>query len=96
MRWERNATRQTSVLVLIFKGMGEVKNCNTYREVKMLEHAMKIAERVLERIRELVNIDLMPFGFILGRRTTDTLLVVRRMQEEYRDKKNEIHVFCGY
>ena len=39
----------TSVLVPIFKGKGDVKNCNTYRGVKLLEHTMKIVERVLER-----------------------------------------------
>ena len=45
---------QTSVLVPIFKG--DVRNCNTYRGVKLLEHATKIIERVLEkRIRELVK-----------------------------------------
>ena len=49
---------------------------------------MKIVERVLERrIRELVNIDSMQFGFMPGRGTTDALFVVQRMQEEYRDKK---------
>ena len=40
---------QTSVLVPIFKGKGKIRNCNTYRGVKLLEHAMKIVERVLER-----------------------------------------------
>ena len=40
---------QTSVLVPIFKGKGDVRNCNTYRGVKLLEHAMKIVQRVLER-----------------------------------------------
>ena len=40
---------QTSVLVPIFKGKGDVRSCHTYREVKLLEHAMKIVERVLER-----------------------------------------------
>ena len=40
---------QTSVLVPIFKGKEDVKNCNTYRGVKLIEHVMKIVERVLER-----------------------------------------------
>ena len=52
---------------------------------------MKIVERVLERrIRELVNIDSMQFGFMPGRGTTDALFVVQRMQEEYRDKKKKL------
>ena len=49
---------QTSVLVPIFKEKGGVRNCNTYKGVKLLEHAMKIVERILEkRIQKLVNID---------------------------------------
>ena len=40
---------QTSVLVPIFKGKGDVRSCNTYKGVKLLEHAMKIVERVLVR-----------------------------------------------
>ena len=84
---------QTSVLVPIFKGKGDVRNCNTYRGVKLLEHAMKIVERVLDRIiRELVNSDSMQFGFMPGRGTTDALFVVRRMQEEYRDKKKKLYM----
>ena len=77
----------------VFKGKGDVRNCTTYRGVKLLEHAMKIVERVLERrIRELVNIDSMQFGFIPGRETTDALFVVRRIQEEYRDEKKKLYM----
>ena len=31
---------QTSVLVLIFKGKGDIRKCNIYRGGKLLEHAM--------------------------------------------------------
>ena len=41
--------------------------------MQLLEHAMKLVERVLERIRELVNIDKVQFGFVPGRETTDAL-----------------------
>ena len=40
---------QTSVPVPIFKERGEVRNCHSYRVVKLLEHAMKIVGRVLKR-----------------------------------------------
>ena len=47
---------KTSVVVAIFKGKGDVMDCGAYRGVKLLEHAMKIVERVLEnRIRGLVT-----------------------------------------
>ena len=35
----------------------------------------------------------MQFGFMPGRGTTDPLLVVRRMQEEYRDKKKKSYTY---
>ena len=40
---------KTSMIVPIFKRRGDVMSCGSYREVKLLEHAMKIIERVLER-----------------------------------------------
>ena len=40
---------QTSVLVPIFKGKEDVRNCYTYKGVKLLEHTMKIIEKMLER-----------------------------------------------
>ena len=49
-----------SVLVPLYKGKGDVRECGSYRGVKLLEHGLKILERVLEkRLREVVNIDEM-------------------------------------
>ena len=33
----------------IYKGKGDVMNCRAYRGVKLLEHGIKIVERVLEK-----------------------------------------------
>ena len=64
-----------------------------YRGVELLEHTMKVVEKVLERrIRELVNIDSMQFGFMPGRGMTEKLFVVQRIQEEYRDKKKKLYL----
>ena len=63
---------QTGLLVLIFKEKEDVRSCNEYREGKLLEHTMKITERVLKRrIQELVNVDGIQFGFMPGRGMTD-------------------------
>ena len=71
---------KTSVVVPIFKGKADVMDCGAYRGVKLLEHAMKIVERVLEnRIRELVMIDEIQFGFMPGKGTTHALFILRRM-----------------
>ena len=74
-------------MVPIYKRKGDVTNCGEYRGVKLLEHGMKIIERVLEKkIRALMVVDDMQFGFMPGRRMTDALFIVRRMQEEYMEK----------
>ena len=39
---------KASVIVPIFKEKGDVTSCGSYRGVKLLEHAMKIVEKVLE------------------------------------------------
>ena len=73
---------KTSVIVPIFKGKGDVMSCGSYRGVKLLEHVMKIVERVLEsQIRTLVNLNEMQFGFMPGKGTVDVIFIVRRMQE---------------
>ena len=54
---------------------------------------MRIVERVLERrIRELLNIDSIQFGFMPGRGTTVALFAMRRMEDEYKGKKKS----CTY
>ena len=69
------------------KGKGGVKNCNAYRGIKLFKHAMRIVERVLERrIREVVNVDGMQFGFMPDRGTTVVLFIFGRVQEKYREE----------
>ena len=63
-------------------------DCGACRGVKLLEHTMKIVERVLEnRIRELIMMDEMQFGFMPGKGTTHALFILRRMQEEFRGRE---------
>jgi len=51
--------------------------CGSYRAIKLLEHAMKVIERVLERrIREKVKIVAMQFGFMPGKGTTGAIFTV--------------------
>ena len=51
---------QMSELVAIYKGKGDVLECSSSRGIKLLEHGMKVAERVLERrLRQTVEIDKM-------------------------------------
>ena len=66
-----------SVIVPVYKGKGSPLECGSYRAIKLLEHAMKVLERVLaNRIREQVDIDDMQFGFTPGKGTTDAIFIL--------------------
>ena len=57
-------------------------SCGAYRGVKLLEHAIKIVEKVLERImRHMVKVDEMQFGFMPGKGSIDAVFILRRLQE---------------
>ena len=78
-------------MVSIYKDKGDALECNSYRGIKLLEHAMKVFERVIEaRLREKVDIDDMQFGFRAGKSTTDAIFIVRQLQEKYSEKKGVV------
>ncbi|MBJ5547118.1 hypothetical protein JGG71_23225, partial [Salmonella enterica subsp. enterica serovar Derby] len=71
--WEK------SVIIPVYKGKGDPLECGSYRAVKLLDHAMKVVERVLEqRIRNQIRVDEMQFGFMPGKGTTDAVFLVRQ------------------
>ena len=52
-----------SWLVNVHKGKGDALACGSYRGIKMVEHAMKVLERVIERrVRNIVKIDSMHYA----------------------------------
>jgi len=66
--------------------------CGSYRGIKLLEHAMKVVERIFEhRIRQQIVIDDMQFGFMKGKGTTDAddLAVIAETEEELIKRLNE-------
>jgi hypothetical protein len=85
-----------SWMVSIYKGKGDALECGSYRGVKLLEHGLKVFERVVEaRLRRnimegRISIDDMHFGFMPGRGTTDAVFVVRQVQEKYLQKRREL------
>ena len=66
-----------SIVVSIFKGNGYIRNCDCYGGVMLLEHGMKVVERVLEK--RLVSVDEMQFGFMPERGTIDLEKVAGRV-----------------
>ena len=58
-------------MVPIFKGNGDVLECNNYRGIKLMSHTMKLWERIIEaRLREITKIADIQFGFRPGKSTT--------------------------
>ena len=83
---------KTSVVVPVFKEK-DVMNCGLYRRVKLLEHGMKIIERVLERrIRALVDFDQAQFGFMPEKGTRDALFLVQTLLEEHRANDKRMYM----
>ena len=67
-------------MVPIFKGNGDAMNCMAYRGVKLLEHAMKTVEKVLERrLRHMVKVDKIQSGFMSGKGTIDAVFTLRKL-----------------
>ena len=82
-----------SVVVPIFKGKGDAMSCRAYRRVKLLEHAIKTVEKVLERrMRCMVKVYKMQFGFMPGKGTIDAVFILRTLQEEYLEKEKKLYM----
>ena len=82
-----------SWMVNVYKGEADTLACGSYRGINLLEHAMKVLERVIEtRVRKIVKIDSMQFGFMAGRSTTDAFFIVRQLQEKYLGKNKELRI----
>ena len=72
------------MLVPLYKGKGDIKECKNYRGVKLISHSMKLSERVIEaRIRKDVTIGEQQFGFMPGRITTDAIFCLRMLLEKW-------------
>ena len=65
----------------------------SYRDLKLSEHGMKVVERLLEkRLRRLVEVDQMQFGFMPGRSTVGAIFILKRMQESYIEKNRKLFI----
>ena len=57
---------EMSVIINCFKGKGDAVECGNFRGLKLLDHLMRVFERVIEKyIREAVNIDDCSLGSCL-------------------------------
>src|SRR6267154_1420717 len=53
-----------SWMVNVYKGKGNDLECSSYRGIKLLDHVLKVLERVIEaRVGRMVKLEEMQFGF---------------------------------
>ena len=61
--------------------------------IKLLEHGMKIVERVFERkLRNIATVNEMQCGFMPGNGTVEALFVARMLQDSYGKKKRGLYI----
>ena len=85
-KWRR------SVLVPLYNGKGNIKECGNYRGFKLMSHTMKLWERIIEaRIRKEVTIAEQQFGFMPGRSTTDAIFCLRMLLEKWTEGQKAVH-----
>ena len=82
-----------STMVPIFNGKGSPLECNNYRGIKLLEHGMKVVEKIWEqRLRQIVDIEDAQFGFMPGRGTTDAIFILRQLIEKYNEGQKDLYM----
>src|SRR6059036_14178 len=82
-----------SWMVNVYKGKGNALECSSYRGIKLLEHVLKILEKVIEAlIRKIVKMDELQFAFSPDKGTTDAIFIVRQVQETFLGKQKELWI----
>ena len=92
---ERMPEEWRSVLISIYKNKGDAQCYENYREKKLINHRMRVWERIIEaRLRDNVEISKQQYGFMPAKGTTDTMFALRMLIEKYR--KDQIELYCVF
>ena len=77
------------MLVPLYKGKGDIKECGNYRGIKVIIHLMKLWNRVIAtKIKKEVTIAEQQFGFMSRRSTTDAIFCLRMLLEKWTEGQN--------
>ena len=84
---------RTSIITPTFKEKGSAMECSNYRGIKLLCHAMKLYERMVEnKLRKQIEISSNQYGFRPGKSSMETIFALRILQEKYLEKRKELHM----
>ena len=84
---------RSSIITPIFKGKGSAMECSNYRGIKLLCHAMKLYERMVEnKLRKQIEISSNQYGFRPGKSSMETIFALRILQKKYLEKRKELHM----
>ena len=76
-----------SIVVPIFMGVGDIRNCCCYGAVMLLKHGMKVVGKgARKKLRRIVIVVEMQFGFMPESGRTYAVSILTRLQEEYHAK----------
>jgi hypothetical protein len=76
--------RRRSILVPIYENKGDIQSCINYRGIKLINHAMKLWQRVIDHhLRKLTTISKKQFDFMPRRSTMEMIFLTRRLMERY-------------
>ena len=91
MKEKYQKSGKKSYIVPIYKEKGDPLECKNHRGIKLLEHGLKVLERILDkRLWSLIDISEDQFGFMKGKGTTDAIFIVRQVQEKNLEKQKKI------
>lgn len=83
----------TSTTMPIWKGKENVSQCTNSASIRLLCHAMKIFERILNKcLRDIVELTPNQCGFVKGSSTTDAIHAARLLMEKHREMNGMAHV----
>ena len=83
---------EESEMVTLYKQKGDSLECGNYRGIKLMEHIMKLLERVIEsKLRKIVEIHGMQFGFMPGKSTVDAMFITRQVQEKFMEGNRKLY-----
>ena len=83
------------MLVPLYKGKEDIKECGNYRGMKLMSHTMKLWEKVIEaRIKKEVTIAEQQFGFMPGRSITDAIFCLSMLLGKWTEGQKAVH--CAF